>query len=172
MRKSPTLKIHIFVIYLMYVVIILKVFYIPLNLPSKGPKEMKNPIEISTITKGFWCKAPNSSFEFPTYHQEKVDPATYKGYIHPSWPPNKSLKMEDYLDRNDYVNMDINDCQKNGDNWKARIRIFMMLHSDPRRGGEATRNDNRNTWMTFLQVLLTIVSSCQALEQWLRPWNE
>lgn len=99
-----------------------------------------------------WCKV-TQEIKDPTFKRQVIeDPTKYKGWSHPWWTPYKSSNLIDYVDVDNLITFDTNDCDKDTwDDGNKHIRIFMMLHSNPNEGGEKARNDNRQTWMKFLR---------------------
>lgn len=84
--------------------------------------------------------------------QEVTDLDSYKGWVHPWWPPHKSTNMADHVDLDNFVIFDTKDCKSDGmKHNERRVELFLMLNSNPDEGGERSRNDNRQTWMKFLK---------------------
>ena len=124
--------------------------------PPENNVMQKQKSKEFSVNPDWWCDVP-TDIPNPLYKREHVpDPSNYMKWMHPFWTPEKSYDMASYINVEDMVNFDLEDCSN--DSWKSYVKVFMVIHSDPNPGGEVPRNDIRNSWMKWTKVMIVIKS--------------
>lgn len=170
---SPVLIVWALFVTILFLCMVYKVFEIPSieidvqfdnndKYDEQDPRstledwQLEKPIapELNPPNPGWWCDKPDvSKIPDPAYEWRREDPVKYKGYQHPAWPVTRTRWLHAYLNLDDYVKMDFQECasrHSKWNDWKSHTKTFIVMMSSPSLMGEMNRHGARSTWMTYL----------------------